>query len=329
MPGSRSRNEQRQHVMHRVFRDGHHVAFTVAGTATGIPVVVLHGGPGSGSQQSVLQLFDLARFRVVLVDQRGAGASTPRGSLRHNRTAQLTGDLEAIRMRLGIERWGVMGGSWGASLALAYAGLYPRAVTGVVMRGLFLTSAREVRRLFGASRVHAPHEWKRLCAAAQCHRPSALLGRCATALQAGGLAARQRAVALAWRDYEAAVLASSHSRRVHVRPVRSYAVVRKLISKYRIQAHYLTHDCWLGERRLLSRARDAQAAGVPLFAVHGMRDPVCPPDNLRRLARVVPAVHVEWAHAGHLATEPELAMRMKRAIEAVFAPCALSADAAT
>jgi len=106
-------------------RDAQRVSFTVAGAADGVPVVVLHGGPGSGSQPDATRLFDLARFKVVLIDQRGTGRSTPRGGVRHNRTDRLIDDIEAVRVRLGIERWGVLGGSWGAALALAYAGRHP------------------------------------------------------------------------------------------------------------------------------------------------------------------------------------------------------------
>lgn len=145
-------------VHRHLHRDAQSIAFAVAGTAHGHPVVVLHGGPGSGSQTGILRLFDLTRMRVVLVDQRGAGASAPRGGTRHNSTARLIGDLEAVREQLGIARWGVVGGSWGAALALAYAGTHPARVTGVVLRGLFLTSPREVRRLFTTSRTRAPRE---------------------------------------------------------------------------------------------------------------------------------------------------------------------------
>jgi proline iminopeptidase len=119
----------------------------------------LHGGPGSGSQRGVLRVVDLERTRVIMVDQRGAGASTPRGSLRHNRTDYLIRDLEAIRKALSIERWGVVGGSWGAALALAYAGAHPSSIHGVVMRGLFLTSRREVRQLFVAYRPRVGVAW--------------------------------------------------------------------------------------------------------------------------------------------------------------------------
>ena len=302
-------------------RDGHRVSFTVAGAVDGVPVAVLHGGPGSGSQPgAALRLFDLSRFRVVLIDQRGTGASTPYGSVRHNRTDYLIADLEAIRARLGFARWGVLGGSWGAALALAYAGQCPQAVTGVVLRGLFLTSAREVRALFVTSRTRAPRAWATLRAAAQCERPADLAARCAAGLQYGAGETRQHALALAWRGYENAVLASATTRRRAAQPAEknSRRHARKLIGKYRIQAHYLAHRCWLGETRLLSLARRAAAAGVPFAAVHGSRDPVCPPANLRRFARAVPAAQVEYVNAGHLASDPALHERVARALAAMF-----------
>jgi proline iminopeptidase len=300
-------------------RDGHRVWFAVAGAADGVPVAVLHGGPGSGSQPGSLRLFDLNRFRVVLIDQRGTGASTPHGSVRHNRTDYLIDDLEAIRKRLGFERWGVLGGSWGAALALAYAGQCPQSITGVVLRGLFLTSAREVRALFVTSRRRAPRAWSRLRAAAGCERPAHLAARCAAGLQYGANGTRQRALALAWRGYENEVLASAATRRaVQPRTRHSPRFARKLVGKYRIQSHYLAHRCWLGETRLLSLARRAASAGVPLAAVHGSRDPVCPSTNLRRLARAVPAAHVEWVGAGHLASDPALHERVAQALAKMF-----------
>ncbi|MCC8403182.1 alpha/beta hydrolase [Paraburkholderia sp. MMS20-SJTN17] len=308
-------------------RDGHRVWYALAGARDGVPVAVLHGGPGSGSQPGTLRLFDLQRFRVVLIDQRGTGASTPHGSVRHNRTDHLIADLEAIRARLGFARWGVLGGSWGASLALAYAGQCPQSVTGVVLRGLFLTSAREVRGLFITSRKRAPRAWSALRAAARCTQPAALAARCGATLQYGANEARQRALALAWRGYENAVLASATPRgcaqrraaQRNARGVQRHA--RKLIGKYRIQAHYLAHRCWLGQTRLLSLARGAAAAGVPIAAVHGARDPVCPRANLRRLSRAVPAARIELVSAaGHLASDPALHARVAHALAAMFIP---------
>jgi len=319
-------------------RDGHRVWYAVAGARDGVPVAVLHGGPGSGSQPGVLRLFDLSRFRVVLIDQRGTGASTPHGSVRHNSTGYLIADLEAIRARLGFARWGVLGGSWGAALALAYAGQCPQSVTGVVMRGLFLTSAREVRGLFVASRKRAPRAWATLREAARCERPAQLVARCAATLRYGANPTRQRALAQAWRGYENEVLASAAPRHSAQRAAQRAAqrdtprnarhnahgarrATRKLIGKYRIQAHYLAHRCWLGETRLLSLARRAAAAGVPLAAVHGARDPVCPRGNLRRLGRAVPEARLEYVSAaGHLASDPTLHARVAQALAAMFIP---------
>ncbi len=306
-------------VRQRLFRDAQSIAFAVAGAAQGHPVVVLHGGPGSGSQAGIRRLFDLTRVRVVLVDQRGAGASTPRGGTRHNDTARLIADLEAVREQLGIARWGVVGGSWGAALALAYAGTHPEQVTGVVLRGLFLTSPREVRGLFMTSRTRAPREWRRLHAAAGGGRPDRLLSRCAAGLRHSASTTRQREVALAWHAYENAVLASTRTRRSPVRAIQSENTVGRLIDKYRIQAHYLQHDCWLGERRVLALARRAAQAGVPLFAAHGTHDPVCPVGNVDRLARAVPDAKIERVKAGHLASDPALARSVARAVNAMFA----------
>ncbi|HEY4351136.1 MAG TPA: alpha/beta fold hydrolase [Paraburkholderia sp.] len=304
-------------------RDGHRIAFAVAGNDNNTPVVVLHGGPGGASNRSVLGFFDPNRFRVVMIDQRGAGASRPAshltGGLRRNTTARLIGDIEAVRKQLRIERWGVLGGSWGAALALAYAGTHPQAVLGVVLRGMFLTSAREVDGLFLASRKRAPREWQALVRAARCTHPARLFDACATILLRSHSKAAQKAVALAWSRYEYAVLTSAHRRRRTRTSRRKPADVRRQIAMYRIQSHYLRHRCWLGEPRLLSLARRAARAGVPIAAAHGTRDTVCPVDNVARLARSVPAARIERVVAGHLGSEPKLRDAVRRAVESLWA----------
>ncbi|MGT2476886.1 alpha/beta fold hydrolase [Paraburkholderia terrae] len=305
-------------TMHRtITRDGHAIAYTEHGDPHGVPVVVLHGGPGSGSQPGALRLFDLIRVRVVMVDQRGAGASTPRGSLRHNDTQRLIRDLEAIRVQLGIVRWGVVGGSWGAALALAYAGTYPASVSGVVLRGLFLTSEREVRRLFVTSRFRAPREWRALMRATRCERASSLPSACMRSMRSQSRG-RADAVAAAWRAYENAVLMHKQTA-AHQRTSSKHD--EATTAKYRIQARYLAHGCWLGERRLIALAKLAVASGVAVHAVHGSRDPVCPPDNLLRLMRAVPAVHGRFVDAGHLASDPRLAEALVAAIREAFVAC--------
>ncbi|MEM5438858.1 alpha/beta fold hydrolase [Paraburkholderia diazotrophica] len=318
MTRTRAASRIRSHdTTHRTLtRDGHTIAYTVHGDPAGVPVVVLHGGPGSGSQPGALRLFDLARMCVVMVDQRGTGASTPRGRLRHNDTHRLIGDLEAIRGELGIVRWGVVGGSWGAALALAYAGTHPACVNAVVLRGLFLTSKREVRRLFVTPRARAPRAWRALMHAARCERASSLPAACAR------MPAMRRvqadAVASAWRAYENAILMQASSQASASRKTRAHGRDDAITAKYRIQAHYLMHDCWLGERRLIALAKRAVAAGVAIRAVHGLRDPVCPPENLHRLMRAIPAVHGRFVDAGHLASDPRLARTLIATIREAF-----------
>src|SRR6202000_2255070 len=256
--------------------------------------------------------------RGGMIDERGPGPPRPAGSLRRNNTASLIGDIEAVRKQLRIERWGVLGGSWGAALALAYAGRHPQAVLGVVLRGMFLTSAREVDGLFLASRKRASREWQSLVKAARCTHRSRLFDACATILLRSHSKAAQQAVALAWSRYEYAVLTSAHRQRRTRTARRKPAGARRQIAMYRIQSHYLRHRCWLGEPRLLSLARRAAQAGVPIAAAHGTRDTVCPVGNLARLLRSVPEARTERVVAGHLGSEPKLREAVRRAVESLW-----------
>jgi proline iminopeptidase len=134
---------------------GHDIYFEQCGTPGGKPVVVLHGGPGGGSSPFLRRFHDPAHYHIILFDQRGCGQSTPHGGLEANTTWDLVADIEALRQRLGFERWQVFGGSWGSTLALAYAQTHPTRVTELVLRGIFLIRDFEVRWLYqdGASRI--------------------------------------------------------------------------------------------------------------------------------------------------------------------------------
>ena len=131
--------------------------------------------------------------------------------------------------------------------------------------------------------------------------------------------ARTKVVASAWRAYENAMLMQGSSRSTRARSGKGSARDAGTTAKYRIQAHYLTHGCWLGERRLMTAAKRAVASGVALYALHGSRDPVCAPDNLHRLMRAVPRVHGRFVEAGHLASDPRLAEGLAAAIDEAFA----------
>ncbi len=142
--------------------DGHTLRVAQYGRPDGSAAVVLHGGPGSGTQPSVLEWFDLERQRVVLFDQRGAGQSLPQGEILNNNSAKLVADIELIREHLHIDRWMVVGGSWGATLALLYAGRHANRISAMILRGSFLASQRELHWFFQSLRAMVPHAWEQL-----------------------------------------------------------------------------------------------------------------------------------------------------------------------
>lgn len=152
-------------LTHQVAVDDLHTLFVEeCGTPDGIPVVFLHGGPGAGVSPVHRRFFDPARYRIVLIDQRGSGRSTPFGELRDNTTQHLVADVESIRELLGIDRWLVFGGSWGSTLALAYAQAHPERATGVIVRGVYLGRAEENRwfaEADGGARWVFPERWAR------------------------------------------------------------------------------------------------------------------------------------------------------------------------
>ncbi|WP_457321891.1 prolyl aminopeptidase, partial [Stenotrophomonas sp. P5_B8] len=174
------------------------------GTPDGIPVVFLHGGPGAGASPTHRRFFDPARYRIVLIDQRGSGRSTPFGELHDNTTAHLVADIEAVRAHLGIARWLVFGGSWGSTLALAYAQTHPQRATGLIVRGVYLGRAEENRwfnEADGGARWVFPERWARY----EAHIPEAERGAMIAAywkrLDSDDLST-QIAAAQAWLGWE-------------------------------------------------------------------------------------------------------------------------------
>jgi len=142
--------------------DGHRIYFEQCGLPTGLPIVFLHGGPGSSCSPGHRRFFDPTVFRVILFDQRGCGRSTPLGELRHNTSAHLVADIDALRQHVGVARWLVMGGSWGAGLGLAYAAAHAPACLGLLLRGVFLGRAADVDWFFNGVRQFLPDAWEQL-----------------------------------------------------------------------------------------------------------------------------------------------------------------------
>ncbi|CAM4146390.1 alpha/beta fold hydrolase [Roseateles saccharophilus] len=251
---------------------GHVLSVQEYGRPDGLAAVVLHGGPGSGCSPLLRRVFDPAHWRIVCPDQRGAGASLPRGGTAHNRTGDLLDDLARIRERLGIERWVVVGGSWGAALALAHAAAEPRAVAALLLRASFLARPQDVAAFFGPLS----------------------LAQLAAELDAPEPAARERAALVWWRREQE--LAGTHATEPQGEALAAQ------VDRLRVQAHYLRHGCWLQSPTLLERCE--AVPGVPVHLIHGRDDRVCTPEGAALLQSRLRGATLQWVDgAGHDAAD--------------------------
>jgi proline iminopeptidase len=289
---------------------GHSVYYEQCGQPDGLPILALHGGPGSSFTARHRQLFDLQRYRVVLFDQRGCGRSQPRGSVSANTSDHLVADIEQLRQLLGIERWLVVGGSWGAGLALAYATAHPQACRGLVLRGVFLGRVSDVDWFFQQARKLLPDAWAALVQRAP---PSAhanmLHWLCTTVL--GGQPQEALAAASAWDAWETAM--SQRKSTLPAATLPAGEAAQALLDKFRVQSHYLTNGCFWGSKNLLARA--GALASVPTAIVHGRLDWICLPQAAWDLHQTVPGSRLQWLDGcGHSPFEPAMARAMANAI---------------
>ena len=280
--------------------DGHTLYWERSGNPAGKPVVFLHGGPGGGSSPAHRRQFDPARYDILVFDQRGAGKSTPHASLDANTTWHLVDDIERLRTHFGIDRWMVFGGSWGSTLALAYAETHPSRVTELVLRGVFTFDQAEVDWLYkegGASSLY-PDGWDEFVALIAEAERDDLVTAYQRVLTGGDPAARLIA-ATAWSKWEAitvTLLPSAETEEHFTDPEVAIAVAR-------IENHYMANKGWLVEGQLLDGA--AKLRGIPGVIVQGRHDCCTPP-------RAAWALHKAWPEAelniipdgGHLFSEP-------------------------
>lgn len=290
---------------------GHVLHVEESGDPNGRCAVVLHGGPGSGGSPLLGRFLDPARFRIVAIDQRGAGRSRPRGETAHNRTADLLDDLRLVRERLGVARWLVVGGSWGATLALAHALAEPQAVAGLLLRAVFLPRAADIADFFQDSAARMPEAWARFAAAAPADRRGDMLGFLAQGLAPGADLDRARALALAWWRWERA-RASGRPAIEDAAP--DHAGLDALVDRYRVQSHYLLHRCWLDDPPLLERL--SRLPRVPTLLLHARDDRVCPPQGAAAVHARIAHSRLQWIDdAGHDPAHPAMARAMVEALD--------------
>ncbi|HEY0510371.1 MAG TPA: prolyl aminopeptidase [Thermoanaerobaculia bacterium] len=278
----------------------HRIYFEESGRPDGFPVLFIHGGPGGYSSPAQRRFFDPEHYRIVLFDQRGCGKSTPHADLEENTTWHLVSDIEALRKELGIERWLLFGGSWGSTLALAYAESYPDRVAGLILRGIFMLRRREIQWFYqaGASEIF-PDAWEEYLRPIPEPERSDLVGAYHRRLTSDEPAAR-RSAALAWAGWE-------NRTSYLVPPPEDDPVDEKAsLAVARIECHYASHGGFFTtERQLLDGI--ASIRRIPAVIVQGRYDLVCP-------MRTAWELHQEWPEAdfrvvptgGHSAFDPDI-----------------------
>lgn len=280
--------------------DGHQVYFEQCGNPEGPAIVFLHGGPGGGGDTNARRFFDPARWRIILLDQRGCGRSRPHAELANNTTWHLIDDIEAIRARLGIERWSVFGGSWGSTLSLLYAQAHPARVRSLVLRGIFMLRHSELAWFYqhGANMVW-PEHWQDYLAPIPAAERDDLLGAYHRRLTGNDRDEALRC-ARAWSVWEGATSCLRPSEAM----VGKFGADEFALAMARIECHYfvnrgfLEHESQILDR--IDRIRD-----IPAVIVQGRYDMVCPVHSAWELHRAWPEADFRVvADAGHSAFEP-------------------------
>jgi proline iminopeptidase len=289
----------------------HRMYWEESGCASGVPVVFLHGGPGAGCTADHRRFFDPHFYRAVLFDQRGAGRSTPQGELEGNTTSLLIADMERLRVHLGIERWVVFGGSWGSTLALAYAGQHPERCLALVLRGIFLGTDEEIDWFLYGIRRFFPEAWRAFVQDIPEAERADLLQAYLRRLLAPDPGVRLGA-ARAWSQYEA----SCSTLRPSGECSHSTVVNSTALNLARIEAHYFVNRIFLAPGALLEGVE--RLRHLPCWIVQGRYDVVCPIATADLLAHAWPEAHyVVVADAGHSAWEPGILAALVSAMEAL------------
>ncbi len=276
----------------------HELYVEESGSADGIPVLFVHGGPGGGCDSRGRRYFDPNRYRIILFDQRGAGQSTPHAGLSDNNTQALVGDMELIRDYLGIEKWLLFGGSWGSTLSLVYAQTYPARVMALILRGVFLCREQDLNWLYqqGASQIF-PEYWKDFLSPVAKDRRDDMIGAYYDLLTGDNELIRMSA-AKSWALWE------GRCATLHPNPklVEHFSEPHAALALARIEAHYFVNRGFLQENQLVANA--ASLSAIPGVIVHGRYDMICTLDNAQSLHDVWPDSQLNVIRdAGHSSSE--------------------------
>jgi proline iminopeptidase len=289
--------------------DLHQVYFEECGNPEGVPIIFLHGGPGSGCNPMQRRFFDPSHYRIILLDQRGCGRSTPQGEVRENTTDDLVSDIEILRNHLGIAKWHVFGGSWGSTLALAYALQHSSKVKSLVLRGIFLSRPTELHWFLDEVKLFFPEPWEKLCEFLPANKRHNLI-EAYKALVFSDDSQLNIPAAISWNMFENSIMTLLPRESTDNKTNGDVELARA-----RVQIHYIIHNCFIGCRDLLTEAKQ-KLAHIPTIIIQGRYDMVCPPQTAWELSRAMPhAEFVMLADAGHSAMEPSISAALVAATE--------------
>jgi proline iminopeptidase len=297
--------------------DLHEIYYEECGSPEGVPVIFLHGGPGSGCSPTQRRFFDPKHYRIILLDQRGCGRSTPQGEVRENTTADLISDIETLRTHLGITKWHVFGGSWGSTLALAYAINHENCIISLTLRGIFLSRATELAWFLGGVHGFYPEVWHKLISYLPENERDDVLTAYSKLIFSSDVQINVPA-AIQWNAFESSIM------RLKPAEVGANAVPKTAeelqkeqpteVARARVQIHYIQHQCFIDGEAILNDI--AKLNNIPTVIVQGRYDMVCPPQTAWTLACKMPhAEFVMVTDAGHSAVELGIASALVAATE--------------
>jgi proline iminopeptidase len=291
----------------------HELYYEQCGNPKGKPVVFLHGGPGAGLVPDYRRFFDPQAYRVILFDQRGSGRSVPHASLDDNTTWHLVADIEQLREHFGVDQWLVFGGSWGSTLALAYAETHPERVSGLVLRGIFLGRQNEARWFYedsqGASAIF-PDNWEDFLRVIPEAEQDNMIGAYYRRLTSTDESTRQEA-ARAWSIWESSALRLLPDQEL----IDEFSEPEKAVALARIECHYFTNNCFFETDNYLLEHVD-RIRHIPAVIVHGRYDIICPLMSAWELHRAWPEATLNIIpDAGHATSEPGITDALVRATD--------------
>lgn len=284
--------------------DGHVLHVAEHGHPEGEPVVFLHGGPGGGCGPESAMFFDPQRWRVVLIDQRGAGRSRPHAGLEANTTWHLVADIERVREKLQLDAWHVFGGSWGSTLSLCYALLHRERVKSLTLRGIFVGTEAEFDWLYrpGGASAFFPEAWQDFLAPLSDAERADPLRHYHRRITSPDDPEDALTCARVWSRWEGAI-ARLRTDNAQLSSFENAAFARSFAS---IETHYFVHGCFL-ERDGWLLERASELSGIPTTIVQGRYDVICPPRMAWALAQAIEGAELIFTLAGHAASEPDTA----------------------